>query len=59
MIGEGGEREVVAPLSKLPDIAQSQGDRPIVVQVVPGGETEFRRWISRSIRVKGALPSGS
>lgn len=54
-VGEGGEDEAVVPLSRMPDVAQSRDDRPIILQVVPGGEQEFRRWISRSIRVKGAL----
>lgn len=58
-VGEGGEDEVVAPLSSLPDLAGSQNAPQVVVQIVPGGETEFRRWINRSIRVKGALASGS
>jgi hypothetical protein len=55
-VGEGGQDEAVVPLSRMPDVAQGRGaERPIVVQVVPGGEQEFRRWVQRSIRVKGAL----
>lgn len=54
MIGEGKEREVVAPLSQVPKLA-GQSDRPIIVQVVPGGEREFRTWIKKSIRVKGPI----
>lgn len=50
-IAEGGQSEVVAPLSDLPDLAGG-GERPIIVQVVPGGEQEFRRWIRKSFRVK-------
>jgi hypothetical protein len=53
MIGEGREQEAVIPLSKLPDIAQSRDDKPTVVQVTPGGEREFRRWIRKSLRVNG------
>lgn len=52
--GEGGEREVVAPLSKLPQL-MGRSERPIVVQIVPGGEREFRRWINKTVRVSGAL----
>lgn len=59
MIGEGREQEVVAPLSSLPDIAQSRDEQPVVVQVVPGGEQEFRRWIKKSIRAKGPLDGGT
>lgn len=54
-VGEGGEDEVVAPLSSLPDVARGQSERPIVVQITPGGENEFRRWIKKSIRVKGPI----
>lgn len=54
-VGEGREDEAVVPLSKMPDVAQGRDDRPVVLQVVPGGETEFRRWINKSIRVKGPL----
>jgi hypothetical protein len=49
--GEGGQSEVVAPLSDLPDLVGGS-DRPIIVQIVPGGEQEFRRWIRKSFRVK-------
>jgi TP901 family phage tail tape measure protein len=54
MIGEGGQDEAVVPLDRLPELS-GNGDRPIIVQVVPGGEREFRRWVSKSIRVKGAI----
>jgi hypothetical protein len=54
-VGEGGQDEAVVPLSRMPDVAQGRSDRPVVIQIVPGGEQEFRRWINRSIRVKGAL----
>ena len=56
-VGEGGQKEVVAPLSDLPDIAGG-GDRPVVVQIVPGGEQEFRRWIRKSFRVKPGSGNG-
>lgn len=55
MIGEGGEDEAVIPLSKLPDVAGSQRQGATTVQIVPGGEAEFRRWIKKSIRVKGPI----
>lgn len=55
--GEGGQREVVAPLSDLPDLMGAD-DRPIIVQVVPGGEQEFRRWIRKSFRVKRGSGNG-
>ena len=50
-VGEGGQDEAVMPLDRLPDVAGGN-DRPIVVQIVPGGEQEFRRWIRKSFRVK-------
>lgn len=58
-VGEGGKDEAVMPLDRLPDVAQSRAERPIVVQVVPGGESDFRRWVNRTIRVKGELASGN
>lgn len=54
MIGEGRESEVVAPLSKLPELA-GRGDTVVQVEIVPGGEREFRRWIKKSIRVTGPI----
>lgn len=50
-VGEGGRDEAVAPLSQLPSLG-GRDERPIIVQVVPGGEQEFRRWIRKSFRVK-------
>lgn len=50
-VAEGGEDEVVAPLSALPALA-GRDDQPVIVQIVPGGEQEFRRWIRKSFRVK-------
>lgn len=54
-VGEGGEDEAVVPLSQMPDVAQGRGDRPVIVQLVPGGEQEFRRWFRKSVRVTGEL----
>lgn len=53
VMGEGGEDEVAAPVSKLPDL--SGDDRPIILEIAPGGEAEFRKWINKTIRVKGPL----
>jgi len=53
MIGEGRQDEAVIPLDRLPEL--SGRDDQVVVQVVPGGEREFRRWVNKTIRVKGAL----
>lgn len=57
-VGEGGQDEAVVPLGRGPDIGGS-GDRPIVVEIVPGGEREFRTWIKRTVRVKGPLNSAA
>ncbi len=55
-VGEGGEDEAVVPLNRAGKFLQGRGDdRPIVLQIVPGGEAEFRRWIKKSIRTKGPL----
>jgi hypothetical protein len=57
MIGEGGEDEAVVPLSRMPELAGR--DSPvIVVEIAPGGEPEFRKWIKKTIRVKGAIVAG-
>jgi phage-related minor tail protein len=58
-VGEGGKDEAIVPLDRMPDIAQGRDERPIVVQVVPGGEPEFRRWVNKTIRVKGAFAGAS
>ena len=52
-IAEGGQDEVVAPLSDLPDL-MGRDERPIVVQVVPGGEQEFRRWTRNVFRIRAS-----
>lgn len=54
--GEGGQDEAVVPLDQMPDVG-GRDDRPIVVQITPGGEQEFRRWIRKSFRVKGGTVS--
>jgi phage-related minor tail protein len=54
MIGEGRQDEAVIPLDRLPELA-GRDDRPIVIEIAPGGEREFRRWINKTVRVKGAL----
>jgi hypothetical protein len=54
-VGEGGQDEAVVPLGRGAQQVGGRDDRPIVVEVVPGGESEFRRWIKKSIRVKGSL----
>src|SRR5688572_12566352 len=55
VIGEGGRDEAVIPLERGMPALGGRDDRPIVVEIVPGGEPEFRRWIKKSIRVKGAI----
>lgn len=55
VIGEGRESEAVVPLSKLPEVAGRNEKQPVIVEITPGGERDFRRWINKSIRVKGAL----
>jgi hypothetical protein len=57
MIGEAGP-EAVVPLNRAPEFG-GRDERPIVVQVVPGGEPEFRRWVKKTIRVKGSLGNGT
>lgn len=53
-VGEGREDEAIVPLSRMPDVAGDR-ERVTVVEIVPGGEREFRRWIKKSIRVNGAI----
>lgn len=58
MIGEGSSDEAVIPLDRgLPELA-GRDDRPIVVEITPGGEREFRRWINKTVRVRGAVATG-
>jgi phage-related minor tail protein len=54
MIGEGRQDEAVIPLDRLPELA-GNSDRPIVIEIVPGGEREFRRWVNKTVRVRGPL----
>jgi hypothetical protein len=53
-VGEGGHDEAVVPLGRG---AQNVGrqDPPTVTLVIEGAETEFRRWLNKSIRVKGPV----
>lgn len=50
-VAEGGNDEAVVPLDRMPQLAGRE-ERPVIVQIVPGGEQEFRRWIRKSFRVK-------
>lgn len=50
-VGEGRQDEAVVPLDRMPALS-GRDERPIIVQIVPGGEQEFRRWIRKSFRVK-------
>lgn len=54
-VGEGGQDEAVVPLNRAHAELGARADKPIIVQVAPGGEREFRTWIKKTIRVKGAL----
>lgn len=54
-VGEGGRDEAVVPLGRGGQAVAGRDDRPIVVQIAPGGEAEFRKWVNRTIRVKGPL----
>jgi hypothetical protein len=53
-VGEGGQDEAVVPLGRG---AQNVGraEAPEVTLVIEGAETEFRRWLAKSIRVKGPI----
>jgi phage-related minor tail protein len=53
-VGEGGQDEAVVPLGRGAQ-AVSRGEAPEVTLVIEGAETEFRRWLKKSIRVKGAI----
>jgi hypothetical protein len=51
-VGEGGRDEAVVPLDRgMPTLAGRE-DTTVIVQFVPGGEQEFRRWMRKSFRVK-------
>ncbi len=53
-VGEGGRDEAVVPLNRAGEFLGGGGDRPIVIQVV-GNESDYRRWLAKSLRVKGAI----
>jgi hypothetical protein len=54
-VGEGGRDEAVVPLGRGAQSVGTADDRPIVLEIAPGGEADFRRWINKTIRVKGPL----
>lgn len=54
-VGEGGQDEAVVPLGRGGQALSRGDDRPIIVEIAPGGEADFRRWIQRTIRVKGPV----
>jgi hypothetical protein len=54
-VGEGGRDEAVVPLGRGAQNVERGNDRPIVIEIAPGGEAEFRRWINKTIRTKGPL----
>lgn len=54
-VGEGGQDEAVVPLGRGSLLGAAAAERPLVVQIVPGGEADFRRWINKTIRVKGPI----
>jgi len=53
-VGEGGQDEAVVPLNRAGE-ALGGRDTPPPVLVIEGAETEFRRWLKKSIRVKGPI----
>jgi hypothetical protein len=53
-VGEGGQDEAVVPLNRAGE-ALGGRDAPPPVLVIEGAETEFRRWLKKSIRVKGPI----
>lgn len=55
VIGEGGRDEAVIPLDRGMPALEGRDDRPIVVEIVPGGERDFRRWVNKTVRVRGAV----
>lgn len=54
VVGEAGP-EAIVPLNRASSMMPARETPPIVVQIVPGGEREFRTWIKKSIRVKGPI----
>jgi hypothetical protein len=57
-VGEGGRDEAVVPLDRGAPALGGRDDPTVVVQIVPGGEQEFRRWIRKSFRVKNGRGGG-
>jgi hypothetical protein len=55
VIGEGGQDEAVIPLDRGLPALEGRDERPIVVEIVPGGERDFRRWVNKTVRVRGAV----
>jgi hypothetical protein len=53
-VGEGGQDEAVVPLGRG-SAGLSRGEQAAPVLVIEGAETEFRRWLMKSIRVKGSV----
>ena len=53
-VGEGRQDEAVVPLGRGAQ-GVSRGEAPEVTLVIEGAETEFRRWLAKSIRVKGPI----
>lgn len=51
-VAEGGRDEAVVPLDHGMPALAGREEPTVIVQVVPGGEQEFRRWIRKSFRVK-------
>jgi hypothetical protein len=56
-VGEGGQDEAVVPLNRAPDLAQTREVPKIEVGIV-GNETDFRRWLRKSVRIRGAFTKG-
>jgi hypothetical protein len=53
-VGEGRHDEAVVPLGRGAQ-SVSRGEQAPPVIVIEGAETEFRRWLAKSIRVKGPI----
>jgi phage-related minor tail protein len=53
-VGEGGQDEAVVPLGRG-SAGLSRGEQAAPVLVIEGAETEFRKWLMKSIRVKGSV----
>ncbi len=55
-VGEGGRDEAVVPLNRAGQFLNRGTEKPPVL-VIEGNETDFRRWLAKSIRVKGPIGS--